>query len=76
MDKLQLFAREHVLLQQLLEVVPAQVHDGVHGEGQLNLRAGNKSHTGICYDSENVYINEGAPLVTARAKINAFYVYF
>lgn len=36
--KLQLLACEDLLLQQLLEVVPAQVHDPVQGERQLHLR--------------------------------------
>lgn len=35
--KLQLLPREDLPLQELLEVVPAQVHNPVDGEGQLDL---------------------------------------
>lgn len=36
-DKLQLLLREDLLFQKLLEFVPAQIHDPVDGERQLDL---------------------------------------
>lgn len=49
MHKLELLLREGLLLQQLLEVVSAQVHDPVDGERQVHLRQpewGVRQHSG------------------------------
>lgn len=77
MDKLQLFAREDLLLQQLLEVISAQVHNPVDRERQLHLGTPEqeiKLHRRV--QQESIYINEGATLMTDGAKINAFYTFF
>lgn len=47
-DKLQLFSCKDVLLQQLLEVVPTQIHDPVDREWQLHLRTKEEVVKKVC----------------------------
>lgn len=78
MDKLQLFLRKDLLLQQLLEVISAQIHNPVYREWQLHLRTPKQVITQLHrrVQQESTCINEGAPFMTDGAKINAFSVYF
>lgn len=75
MDKLQLFSRKDLLLQQLLEVISAQIHDPVYREWQLHLRTPAQVITQLHrrVQREGTCINEGAPFMTDGAKINAFF---
>lgn len=68
-DKLQLFLRKGPLLQQLLEVISAQVHNPVYREGQLHLRT---AEQGITVRQEGHQESKDASFMKDRSKKNAY----